>query len=111
MIGLAATRYIGAISANNSLVGSNANDRVGEVLELSDDSYAVISDGAVSLGGPLGLSGQINTSNSVVGVTAGSIFAVAYDKTRKHLIVGRSASNTVSIFGDQVGSLFANGFE
>ena len=102
---------IGAISANNSLVGSNANDRVGEVLELSDDSYAVISDGAVSLGGPLGLSGQINTSNSVVGVTAGSIFAVAYDKTRKHLIVGRSASNTVSIFGDQVGSLFANGFE
>lgn len=114
---------VGVISSSNSLIGSAAYDAVGFVRQLNDDSYAVasyqwdnaliVNAGAVSLGGISGVKGPINASNSVVGtqMNVGGSLRYAYDTTRKHLIVGRPAANTITIFGDQVRLLFSNGFE
>jgi hypothetical protein len=75
---------VGVVSAANSLVGSTANDNVGddfwgEVIELTNGSYVVISPvwdldathvdaGAVTWGsGTSGVAGPISASNSLVG--------------------------------------------
>ena len=114
---------VGIISSSNSLIGSTAYDAVGQIFPLSDDSYSVVSHrwdnasiinaGAISVGGPLGVRGQINASNSVLGTltNGGGYWTVVYDATRKHLIVTGASANTVTILGEQAGSLFANGFE
>ena len=70
----------GVVSANNSLVGSNANDYVGNwgINELSNGNYVVISPswngnfGAVTWGnGATGVSGTVSSANSLVGSTSG----------------------------------------
>ena len=77
----------GAVSASNSLVGSTANDNVGDdfwgkVIELTNGNYVVISPvwdldgthldaGAVTWGsGTSGVAGPISASNSLVGNSA-----------------------------------------
>jgi hypothetical protein len=77
----------GAVSALNSLVGSTANDNVGDtfwgrLIELTNSSYVVVSPswdldgthantGAVTWGsGTAGVSGPISASNSLVGNSA-----------------------------------------
>ena len=99
----------GVVSASNSLVGSNPSDRVGGITALSNGNYVVYSSwwdsgavesaGAVSYGdGVLGTSGTISTSNSVLGTVSNGISNFAFDAINDQLLVGRAASNIVSIF-------------
>ena len=77
------TGLIGEVSSANSLVGSSANDTVGEegVVELANGNYVVVSPswnngaslkaGAVTWGsGSSGVRGTISASNSLVGASA-----------------------------------------
>ena len=72
----------GVLSSSNSLVGSTANDKVGEggVTALSNGNYVVVSQycsngpvqlaGAVTWGnGTVGIRGVVSSSNSLVGTT------------------------------------------
>ncbi|MDI1236880.1 MAG: filamentous hemagglutinin N-terminal domain-containing protein, partial [Polaromonas sp.] len=80
--GNGATGISGAISAANSLVGTKANDGVGDgITALSNANYVVISrswgnTGALSAGavtwgsGTAGVSGAVSAANSLVGSTA-----------------------------------------
>ena len=77
------TGTIGVISASNSLVGSTANDQVGDigVTALNNGNYVVLSSlwdgaavdaGAATWGnGATGISGAVTISNSLVGSAAG----------------------------------------
>jgi hypothetical protein len=68
----------GTVDASNSLVGSNADDRVGVgVMALSNGNYVVYSPfwngnrGAATWGnGTIGITGAVDTSNSLVGSNA-----------------------------------------
>jgi hypothetical protein len=68
----------GAVSSSNSLIGSNAGDRIGEVINtLNNGNYVVSSStwngnrGAATWGnGSIGISGTVNSSNSLVGFSA-----------------------------------------
>lgn len=73
----------GVVSAANSIIGSTAEDRVGEVVPLPNGNYVVISStwdnpttatenvGAVTWGsGTVSTSGVVSSTNSLVGVTA-----------------------------------------
>jgi hypothetical protein len=79
------TGISGSISADNSLVGSNPGDQVGQNLTaLSNGNYVVASPlwnsqrGAVTWGnGSTGISGTISDSNSLVGMAANSVTALA----------------------------------
>ena len=73
-------RITGEVSSRNSLVGINANDKVGSkgVTALTNGNYVVASTywdgkrGAVTWSnGTKGIVGEVNTSNSLVGTTAG----------------------------------------
>ncbi|MCT7909183.1 filamentous hemagglutinin N-terminal domain-containing protein [Arcobacter lacus] len=76
--GSGTTGVSGEISSSNSLVGTTNNDRVGNngIRELSNGNYLVLSSswsnskGAVTFGsGTSGVSGEISSSNSLVGTT------------------------------------------
>ncbi|OIQ96540.1 heme/hemopexin-binding protein precursor [mine drainage metagenome] len=79
------TGVSGVVSADNSLVGSNAGDQVGAgVWALTNGNYVVISPqwknganaqaGAATFGsGTTGVSGVISAANSLVGGTAGDV--------------------------------------
>jgi hypothetical protein len=82
--GSGTTGVVGEISSSNSLVGSQAGDRVGwgGIIELNRDNYVVASQywangtasnaGAVTWGsGTAGVTGVVSSSNSLVGSTAG----------------------------------------
>ena len=110
----------GAVSASNSLIGTSVSDSVGigGVTPLSDSNYIVASGdwsgnlGAVTLAsGAFRLKGTIQSWNSVLGTTAGggASMTYAYDPTRQELIVGRPASNIVSLF--TMDQIFADDFE
>jgi hypothetical protein len=101
----------GAVSAANSLVGSTANDGVGDVTALSNGHYVVSSPdwdnggvadvGAVTWGsGTAGASGTITVENSVLGQAGGggSSLIFDYDYAYNQLVVGRPADNRVTIF-------------
>ena len=71
----------GTVNATNSLVGSTAGDLVGYVIALSNGNYVILSPawsngaaanaGAATWGnGTTGVSGVVNSSNSLVGATA-----------------------------------------
>jgi hypothetical protein len=79
---------VGAVSSTNSLVGSKANDFLGSVYSfltpLSNGNYVVCSPdwdngtmvdaGAATWGnGTTGISGTINSSNSMIGSSAGAV--------------------------------------
>jgi hypothetical protein len=120
------TGLVGVVSAANSLIGVTANDHVGSfVSALEDGSYAVLSSdwdrpptvnaGAVSLArSDGGLIGTIVAANSVRGSVTNANFArlpFDYDPPRQQLVVGRPASNIVSLFTLPPGLPFGNGFE
>jgi hypothetical protein len=75
--GSAAGGGSGIVSASNSLIGANPNDRVGsETLTLTDGSYLTVSPqwggdlGAVTWGnGITGVAGIVSSANSLVGST------------------------------------------
>ncbi len=102
----------GTVSASNSLVGSVAADSVGNgvLRALANSNYiafssqwdngAIVDAGAVSLGLGTGTTvGPITAANSVRGTAAngGISMNYTYDSLRAQLIVGRPASNTVSL--------------
>ena len=106
----------GAVSAANSLVGSTANDVVGNsgITALSNGNYvvgnrswdnpysAVANAAAFTFGnGTSGTTGAITAGasggNSVVGTVPSGAAGFAFDATRNRLVVGRSASSIVSI--------------
>ena len=85
--GSGATGVSGVVSAANSLVGSTAYDRVGNVTVLSNGNYVVLTwnwdDGAiVDVGaatwgsGTTGVSGVVSAANSLVGSTAGDVVSI-----------------------------------
>lgn len=121
------TGTTGAVSVTNSLTGTTSGDRVGDVsfglaaTALSDGNYAVsskfwdsgaiIDAGAITLGnGERAFARDISSANSVLGTLAsgGATMVFDYDAARKQLVVGRPASNIVTLFDDRV---FQNGFE
>jgi len=72
----------GTVSTTNSLVGSSANDQVGEVTALSDGAFVTISPfwddgGAVDMGAATWVDGQgpvsgvVTTTNSLIGAIPG----------------------------------------
>lgn len=77
---------VGVISVNNSLIGAQANDRIGggDAIALTNGNYVVSSPdwdngliadvGAVTWGnGATGLTGVVSAQNSLIGSTAGDI--------------------------------------
>lgn len=104
---------VGLVSAANSLVGSKANDNVGYggVFPLAGGDYVVRSynwDGpsAVDAGavtwaeGEGSTVGAVNSSNSVLGTTAGggNGLRFAFDPVYTQLVVGRPYDNIVTVF-------------
>jgi hypothetical protein len=99
------TGIVGIVSSANSLVGSNANDNVGQVVTaLSNGNYVVSSQnwngsrGAATWGdGSTGIFGTISSSNSLVGSNAN-------DRVSNNGIIALSNGNYV------VASSQSNGF-
>jgi hypothetical protein len=106
-----ATGTSGTISSANSLVGSVANDQVGNgtLTALPNGNYiaqsvywnngVVVQGGAVTLGaGAVGTKGIVKSANSfIAGAPSNGVnYATAYSNEK--LIVGQPLSNTVSIF-------------
>jgi len=98
--GNGATGISGPVSAANSLVGSTANDQVGEdVTELSNGNYVVRSRwwhnggtanaGAATWGnGATGIDGPVSAANSLVGSTAGdAVGALVTALSNGHYVV------------------------
>ena len=111
---------IGPVSRFNSLIGTTTGDKVGgsRVTALSNGHYVVASFnwngslGAVTLAsGSFRSKGTIQSGNSVLGTAAnaGSSMSYGYDPVRLQLIVGRPASNIVSVF--TMDQIFAGDFE
>jgi len=104
----------GTVSVFNSLVGSTANDYVGEggmtalsngdyVIKSPDwDNASIVDSGAVTWGfGSGGIHGSISAQNSVLGLAAGGgayMMVYQYDPTNRQLVVGRPADNIVTLF-------------
>jgi hypothetical protein len=68
--------------------------------------------GAVTfVSGNAPFAGTITAENSVLGTVAGAgqSMVFGYDPTRMQLVVGRPASNVVTLFG--LDPIFASGFE
>ncbi len=87
--GNGATGIAGAVSATNSLVGSTADDQVGNggVMPLFNGNYVVTSQnwnngpatsaGAVTFGnGTTGIAGAVSATNSLVGTTANDFVGI-----------------------------------
>ena len=121
--GNGSTGTTGVVTTSNSLVGTTANDEIGSsgVIALSNGNYgvssrlwdngAVVDAGAITLALGSGVSsGALIASNSVRGTVAsgGSTLVFGYDAVRNQLVVGRPASNIVTLFDDP---LFRTGFE
>jgi hypothetical protein len=107
----------GTVTASNSLVGGTMNDNVSDsgydingvaaqsngnyvVWSRTWDNSAIVDAGAISVGFGNGTaSGLITAANSVRGTLAneGITMNYAYDVLRAQLIVGRPASNIVSL--------------
>jgi hypothetical protein len=78
------------------------------------DNGAIADAGAVTLAlGDIGLTGSILAENSVRGTVAsgGPSMRFGYDVSREQLVVGRPASNIVSLFTLSSDLIFTNGFE
>jgi hypothetical protein len=101
------------VSSGNSLIGGTASDFVGSngVTALTNGNYVVRSSswdnptgaigdaGAVTLANGIGGSvGLVTSANSVLGTVANGISDFSFDALRNRIIVGRSASNIVSLF-------------
>ena len=101
----------GAIDATNSLLGASENDGVGEgdLEVMKNGDYVVVTPswddpggagdaGAATPGdGKNGTVGLISAANSIVGTRSDDISSVVYDALRRRLVVGRAASNAVTV--------------
>ena len=113
----ASVALVGPVSLQNSLIGKSANDNFGNgFIQMKNDNFyfqssnvangSLAKAGAVTLGkGHLGSIGNFDATNTVLGTVAnsGSSMNFNYDDTRNQIVVGRPASNIVTIFGDAVG--------
>lgn len=122
-----ASGLAGVVATANSLIGVTVDDRVGSFAEaFSDGNYAVasllwdrpattVNAGAITLArGDGALIGTIVAANSVRGSVANAFSArlpFDYDPVRRQLVVGRPASNIVSLFTLPPALPFGNGFE
>lgn len=104
---------IGTVSASNSLIGSSANDAIGNYFQttaLPNGDYVLRSPswdnggigdaGAVTIGLRNGSTvGMINANNSVRGLLANFGFSLDFsaDPTNGQLVVGRSEENIVTV--------------
>lgn len=109
-----------AISASNSLVGSQTNDHVGIAYALSDGGFVVVSQdwdngatlnsGAVTwIGGAAGTTvGPITEENSVLGENAsgGQSMYFVHDPTHFRLIISRPADNKITVLSLSTTSIF-----
>lgn len=111
----------GSISAANSLIGTSIEDRIGALQVRTFNSgryvfpslafdYAASQDVGAVTAGRRALSGVIDPSNSVIGTVPmrGNSMSYDFDAARSRLVVGRPASNIVTLADD---NLFSNGFE
>jgi hypothetical protein len=112
--GSGTTGMMGIVSATNSLVGSTANDYVGNygVTALTNGDYVVknyywdngmaADSGAITLGKSAGVPpvGPITAANSVLGTAAsgGLSMNFAYDDVNDQLVVGRPFDIIVTLF-------------
>jgi hypothetical protein len=109
------TGRTGLVSSGNSLVGSAPDDSVADdsLIAFPDGNYMVVSAiwrngaiagaGAVTFGdGTRGVSGAINSTNSVLGTVADAFDTFSqfygYDVARSRLAVARSKQNIVTLF-------------
>jgi hypothetical protein len=104
---------VGLVTSSNSLIGGTAGDQVGDifVFVLTNGNYYVGSGlwdnptgpitnaRAYTLGnGTGGTVGLITSANSVLGTVTNGISSAAFSQIRNRLVVGRAASNLVSLF-------------
>jgi hypothetical protein len=115
----------GSVSVSNSLHGNDVNDALGSggTVAFKNGRFVVQSPywhyngnavGAVTFGtGKAGQFGPIALANSVIGtaVNGGTSMTSDYQANGDRLIVGRPASNIVTLFQLSDDSIFANGFE
>ena len=106
------------MSASNSLVGANANDRVGSggVGFLANGSYYVASNnfganaGAVSIGAAVGgISGVVSGANSLVGQAAGDGYAVYQSLSESRLLVRASNADSNGLTNNGRLHIYAGG--
>lgn len=114
--GAGSSGVAGTVTALNSLIGSATSDNVGAlmarpfaggwyVVKSSNwDNAAITNAGAVTLAGKCVFSGTLNASNSVLGTVAnqGASMSFDFDPLRGQLVVGRPASNLVSLFAEVI---------
>lgn len=104
------TGISGAITPSNSLVGSSINDRVGSgyIYSLANGNFIITSreidygglanSGAITMGnGSSGISGTINSCNSVLGEVADENLASVYNTTHNYFIISKPKSNKIVI--------------
>lgn len=116
----------GIVSAANALVGSSADDLIGDagIIELSNGEFVIAStlydNGAIENAGAItwvradaNPIGPLHAGNSVFGTASGggSSLNFSYDSARDRLLVGRPDSNIVTLFAILPDAVFANGFE
>jgi hypothetical protein len=108
----------GLISSSNSLIGSAIGDEIGlGVPAVFDDDYVLVSPGYGGVGAvtmasnAYRLVGQIQSWNSVIGVASSYLvpLPLAYDSSRRRLVVGRPADNKISLFTAE--QIFAANFD
>ena len=103
------TPIAGVLNADNSLVGSLANDRVGQgALKLSNDVHAVVNSyqswgsgtGSITwVNSNTGLRGYINGCNSVFSNVPGSnFFTTKFNAVHNSLLVGKPLENAITVF-------------
>jgi hypothetical protein len=115
--GNGSTGISGPVTASNSLVGSTSGDVIPDhgIVTLTNGNYlawstkwdnpngSITDAGAIALGdgtrtmaGPI-TDGTVGNGNSVVGKVTNGITTLSFDTARNLLIVGRAASNAVSL--------------
>lgn len=114
--GAGSSGVAGTVTALNSLIGSATSDNVGAlmarpfaggwyVVKSSNwDNAAITNAGAVTLAGKCVFSGTLSAGNSVLGTVAnqGASLSFDFDPLRAQLVVGRPASNLVSLFAEVI---------
>lgn len=109
--GSGTTGITGPVSASNSLVGTTADDQIGDrgikvlpngdyvVWTMACDNGLVADGGAVTwMGDAVGTTGIVSETNSVRGTVAYGTNAVVFNDITNQLVVGRYPSNIVTLF-------------
>lgn len=106
------TGITGPVTPAISLIGNIADDRVGDgvitvlpngVFSFTNSFFDVgliLNAGAATFGGPGGLRGRVDGSNSLIGTVGGDVGSVAREgfTTDGSLVVGRSATHLVTLY-------------